>query len=290
MLATPLLVLYSNRIVLRLASSDWLMQSVAMTTIAKRAINTQGHIIIAGYGRSGQNLAHLLEAEHIAYIALDLDPDRVRQAAAAGQNVVFGDAARLQSLTAAGLARARAVVVSYHDTASALRVLEVVRAHAPTVPVIVRTIDDADLERLQTAGAAEVVPEAIEGSLMLASHALALMGVPMRRVIRLARDAREARYGLLRGFFHGADDDEAGEQAQARLASVTIPAHAAAAGRTLGETGVDADGVQVVSLRLSNGRVLPPNRDQRLAAGDTLVLAGLPEPLQAAEEKLTTGA
>jgi len=112
----------------------------------------------------------------------------------------------------------------------------------------------------------------------------------MRRVIRLARDAREARYGLLRGFFHGADDDEAGEQAQARLASVTIPAHAAAAGRTLGETGVDADGVQVVSLRLSNGRVLPPNRDQRLAAGDTLVLAGLPEPLQAAEEKLTTGA
>jgi CPA2 family monovalent cation:H+ antiporter-2 len=164
-----------------------------------------------------------------------------------------------------------------------------VQTHAPRVPVIVRTIDDTDLEALKAAGATEVVPEAIEGSLMLASHALALVGVPMRRVLRLARDAREARYGLLRGFFHGADDDEAGDQQQARLASVTIPANGAAAGRTLGETGVNADGVQVVSLRLSNGRVLPPNPDQRLAAGDTLVLAGMPEPLQAAEEKLTTG-
>jgi CPA2 family monovalent cation:H+ antiporter-2 len=158
------------------------------------------------------------------------------------------------------------------------------------VRVSVRPIDDSDLEALKAAGATEVVPEAIEGSLMLASHALALVGVPMRRVLRLARDAREARYGLLRGFFHGADDDEAGEQQQARLASVTIPANAAVAGRTLRETGVDADGVHVVSLRLSNGRVLPPNPDQRLAAGDTLVLAGMPEPLQAAEEKLTTGA
>jgi CPA2 family monovalent cation:H+ antiporter-2 len=290
MLASPFLILYANRIVMKLASSDWLMQSVALTSIAKRAITAEKHVIICGYGRSGQNLARMLEVERIPFMALDLDPDRVRQAAAAGQNVVFGDAARLSSLMAAGLARASAVVCSYHDTPSALKVLHLVQTHAPRVPVIVRTIDDSDLEVLKAAGATEVVPEAIEGSLMLASHALALVGVPMRRVIRLTREAREARYGLLRGFFHGADDDESGEQSQARLASVTIPANAVAAGLTVAETGVNADGVQVVSLRLSNGRVLPPNPEQRLAAGDTLVLAGLPEPLQAAEEKLTTGA
>jgi len=190
---------------------------------------------------------------------------------------------------AAGLARASAVVVSYHDTPSALKVLHLVQMHAPRVPVVVRTIDDTDLEALRAAGATEVVPEAIEGSLMLAAHALALVGVPMRRVIRLAHDARDARYGLLRGFFHGADDDGAGEQ-QVRLASVTIPANATSGGKTLGETGVEGDGVHVVSLRLSNGHVLQPNLDQRLAAGDTLVLAGMPEPLKAAEEKLTTGA
>jgi CPA2 family monovalent cation:H+ antiporter-2 len=98
-----------------------------------------------------------------------------------------------------------------------------VREHAPAVPVIVRTIDDADLETLRAAGATEVVPEAIEGSLMLASHALALVGVPMRKVIRLTRDARDARYGLLRGYFHGADDDTVEELEQARLQSVTLP-------------------------------------------------------------------
>jgi CPA2 family monovalent cation:H+ antiporter-2 len=286
MLATPFIVMYSNRIVMRLSSTDWLMQSVALTTIAKKSIRTEKHVIICGYGRSGQNLARLLEAEAIPYMALDLDPDRVRQAAAAGQNVVFGDAARLPSLMAAGLARASAVVVTYQDTASALKILRHVREHAATVPVVVRTIDDADLERLRAAGATEVVPEAIEGSLMLASHALALVGVPMRRVIRIAREARDKRYGLLRGYFHGADDDTVEELEQARLLSVNLPPDAPSLGRRLQELALQGLGVQVVSLRRSDGRVVPADGDTALGAGDTLVLSGLPEPLSLAESRL----
>jgi len=286
MLATPFLIMYSNRIVMRLSSSDWLMQSVAMTRIAKRAINTEAHIIIAGYGRSGQNLARLLEHEHIPYMALDLDPDRVRQATAAGQSVVFGDAARLQSLMAAGLARASAVVVSYHDTLSALKILRLVQEHAPKVPVIVRTRDDTDIERLQAAGATGVVPETIEGSLMLASHALALVGVPMRRVIRVVQDQRDARYGLLRGYFHGADDDTVDERQQARLLSVSLPPAAASLGETLESLALHALGVSVVSVRRASGAVTRPDVQLTLAAGDTLVLSGLPEPLALAEGKL----
>jgi CPA2 family monovalent cation:H+ antiporter-2 len=286
MLATPFIVMYSNRIVMRLSASDWLMQSVAMTSIAKRSINAAAHVIIAGYGRSGQNLARILDAEHIPYMALDLDPDRVRQAAAAGQSVVFGDAARLQSLMAAGLARASAVVVSYHDTASALKILRLVQAHAPKVPVIVRTLDDADLEKLRAAGATEVVPEALEGSLMLASHALALVGVPMRRVIRVVQEQRDARYGLLRGYFHGADDDTADELQTARLQSITLPLGAHCVGQTLAQQALHAIGATAVSLRRASGAVSKPDGDTRLAAGDTLVLSGLPEPLALAEEKL----
>ena len=286
MLITPLLIAQSDRIVMRLSSSDWLMQSVAMTSIAKRSMNTEAHVIIAGYGRSGQNLARILDAESIPYMALDLDPDRVRQAAAAGQSVVFGDAARLQSLMAAGLARANAVVVSYHDTASALKILRLVQEHAPQVPVIVRTIDDSDLERLQAAGATEVVPEAIEGSLMLASHALALVGVPMRRVIRVVQDQRAARYGLLRGYFHGADDDTADELGNMRLSSVTLPAVGGCLGQTLGDQALHAVGVSVASVRRASGAVTRPDDDLVLAAGDTLVLSGLPEQLALAEEKL----
>jgi len=222
-------------------------------------------------------------------MALDLDPDRVRQAAAAGQSVVFGDAARLQSLMAAGLARASAVVVSYPDTPSALKILRLVHEHAPKVPVVVRTIDDTDLERLREAGATEVVPEAIEGSLMLASHALVLVGVPMRRVIHMARAARDARYSLLRGYFHGADDSTVEELQQERLLSVTLPAAAAGVGRKLGHLALHAVGVRVVSVRQAAGQVRDADDELPLAVGDTLVLSGLPEPLALAEAKLLGG-
>jgi CPA2 family monovalent cation:H+ antiporter-2 len=286
MLATPFIVMASDRVVMRLVRSDWLMQSVQLTQIAKRSIHAERHVVICGYGRSGQNLARLLDTQQIPYMALDLDPDRVRQAAAAGQSVVFGDAARLQSLRAAGLARASAVVVSYTGTASALKILRLVREHAPTVPVIVRTIDDSDLEVLRAAGAAEVVPEAIEGSLMLASHALALVGVPMRTVLRLTRDARDARYGLLRGYFHGADDDSVEEREHVRLASVTLAPTAGCVGKPLGALALHAVGVTVVSMRLASGAVRDPDERHILAVGDTLVLSGQSQALALAEGKL----
>jgi monovalent cation:H+ antiporter-2, CPA2 family len=230
-----------------------------------------------------------LEREGIPYIALDLDPDRVRQAAAAGDSVVFGDAARLQALAAAGLARASAVVVTYLDVAGAMKVLALTRGHAPQVPVIVRTQDDHELEKLQAAGATEVVPEALEGSLMLASHALALVGVPMRRVIRIVQDQRDARYSLLRGYFHGADDDTVDELEHVRLASVTLQSGAAALGRTLSQLALQALDVRVVSLRRGDGKPADMAEDPPLADGDTLVLSGRPETLAVAEQKLLGG-
>ena len=289
MLATPFIIMQSNRIVMRLVSSEWLQQSLQMTTIARKSINTNKHVIICGYGRCGQNLGHILEREGIQYMALDLDPDRVRQAAAAGDSVVFGDAVRLPALMAAGLARASAVVVTYLDTASALKVLANARAHAPNVPVIVRTVDDHDLEKLRAAGATEVVPEAIEGSLMLASHALALVGVPMRRVIRLVQDQRDARYNLLRGYFRGADDDTINERDEERLTTVTLPLGTNPVGKPLGSLALHAVGVRVVSLRRSTGKTLVADDALVLAGGDTLVLSGRAEALAVAEEKILSG-
>ncbi|WP_157271163.1 monovalent cation:proton antiporter family protein [Azohydromonas aeria] len=290
MLATPFVIMHADRLVMRFSATDWMLQSVQLTTIAKKSMRNEAHVIICGYGRSGQALARLLEAEKVPYMALDLDPDRVRQAAAAGQSVVFGDAARLRSLMAAGLARASAVVVSYHDTPSALKVLHLVQEHAPHVPVVVRTVDDADLEKLRAAGATEVVPEALEGSLMLASHALALAGVPVRRVIRIARDARDARYGLLRGHFHGADDDQTlEERQQARLATVSLPAAAGSVEQPLGDLALHALGVRILSVRRAAGQVVPASDATVLHPGDTLVLSGVPEALALAEDKLLRG-
>ena len=289
MLATPFIILYSNRIVMKLVSSEWLQQSLQMTTIARKSINVNKHVIICGYGRCGQNLARMLEREGIPHMALDLDPDRVRQAAAAGDSVVFGDAARLQALMAAGLARASAVVITYLEVPGAMKVLAHIRAHAPQVPVIVRTQDDHDLEALQQAGATEVVPEAIEGSLMLASHALALVGVPMRRVIRIVQDQRDARYNLLRGYFHGADDHSVDELHQERLSSLTLPLGAKAIGKPVSHFSLQELDVRIVSLRRSGGKVIAIAQDPLMEDGDTLVLSGKAETLVMAEEKLLKG-
>ncbi|MBK7549414.1 MAG: cation:proton antiporter [Rhodoferax sp.] len=289
MLATPFIILYSNRIVMKLVSSEWLQQSLQMTTIARKSINANKHVIICGYGRCGQNLARMLEGEGIPYMALDLDPDRVRQAAAAGDSVVFGDAARLQALMAAGLARASAVVVTYIEVAGAIKVLAHIKAHASHVPVIVRTQDDLNLETLRKAGATEVVPEAIEGSLMLASHALALVGVPMRRVIRIVQEQRDARYNLLRGYFHGADDDTADDLQQDRLASVTLPLSAKSIGKPLSFLALHALNVRVVSIRRLTGKTVNPADDPLFESGDTLVLSGKVETLAVAEQKLLRG-
>jgi CPA2 family monovalent cation:H+ antiporter-2 len=286
MLLTPFIIMASNAIVMKLVASEWLQQSLQMTQIARQSIGTANHVIICGFGRCGQNLGRILESERIPYLALDLDPDRVRQAAAAGHPVVYGDASRVQALVAAGLSRASAVVITYLDVPGALKVLATIRAQAPRVPVVVRTQDDHALERLRAAGATEVVPEAIEGSLMLASHALALVGVPMRRVIRLVQQQRDARYSLLRGYFRGADDADGDDGAQEQLRSLTLVPGVAAIGRTVAQLEAELADVRILSLRRRDGRTLPASPQTPVQDGDTLVLSGPPQALALAEEVL----
>jgi CPA2 family monovalent cation:H+ antiporter-2 len=287
MLAAPFLVQYSDRIAMRFASSEWMLRALQLHQVATRSMATEGHVIICGFGRSGQHLAKMLEQEDIDYVALDLDPDRVREAAAAGDSVVYGDAARRETLIAAGLARAAALVISYNNFNSALRVIHFAHEARPQLPIIVRTQDDADLDRLLKAGATEVVPEIFEGSLMLGSHALVLLGVPLPRVVRRVREARDSRYRLLRGYFHGADDPaEFEDESHERLHSVPIESGAAAVGKTLGALGLKVIGVDVTAVRRRGIRGADPSDDLELLAGDVVVLRGVPEALELAEERL----
>jgi CPA2 family monovalent cation:H+ antiporter-2 len=288
MLAAPFMIQNADRIVMRLSSTEWLRQSLQMTRIATQTIKTSGHVIICGYGRSGQNLARMLEQEGLAYVALDLDPDRVSAAASAGESVVYGDAARREALIAAGLHRAAAIAITYAETPSALKVLHHVHELVPALPVIVRTVDDSDMEKLIAAGATEVIPEIVEGSLMLASHTLVLVGVPMRRVVRRVEEMRDARYSLLRGYFHGADDEEDDyDHEGVRLQSVSLPGNADAVGRTLGDLALDTLGVNVTAIRRHGIRGVEPDPSTRLRADDILVLRGLPDALSKAEQRLS---
>lgn len=287
MAATPFLIQYSERIALRFAASEWLLASLNLTKIAARSMATERHVVICGYGRTGQHLAKMLEQEDIGYVALDLDPDRVREAAAAGDSVVYGDAARRETLVAAGASRAAAMVITYKDTPSALRVIHFAHQVNPRLPVIVRTHDDADLDRLLAAGAEEVVPENFEGSLMLGSHALVLLGVPLARVVKRVRQARDSRYRLLRGYFHGADDPEDFEESShERLHSVPIEPGAAAVGRRIGDLGLELIGTAVTAVRRRGIRGADPGEDMVLQPGDVVVLRGVPEALELAEQRL----
>ena len=291
MLAAPFAIQASDRLALRWSSAEWMLQSLALHRVAAQSLATERHVIVCGYGRTGQRLAHMLEQEHIDVIALDTDPERVRGAAAAGEKVVFGDASRYETLVAAGVARASALVITFADTQLALRILHHVRTLNPALPVIIRTLDDADMDRLIAAGASEVVPETFESSLMLASHALVLLGVPLRRVVRRIRDVREHRYSLMRGFFHGGTDEaeDPDEAREPRLHSVTLATGAGASGRSLGELALDQLGVRVTALRRRELRMISPDPKTALQEGDVIVLLGTPEQLAAAEMRLLQG-
>ncbi|WP_374348262.1 monovalent cation:proton antiporter-2 (CPA2) family protein [Chitinimonas sp.] len=289
MLAAPFMIQQSEAIVRRFIASDWMLQAMRLTQLAARTMATTDHVILCGYGRSGQALARMLRQEDIAFQALDLDPERVKEAAAAGENVSFGDASRREVLMSAGLARARALIVTYDHTPSALKILHVVAEARPDLPVIVRTWDDSDIETLRAAGADEVVAEVMEGSLMLASHAMMLLGVPLSRVLRRIREARESRYNLFRGFFHGASDQNLDEQLQPRLHSLALNAGAVAVGRLLGDLSLGEIGATVKSLRRAGRRIDEPGSEELLQAGDVLVLLGSPDALARAERRVMQG-
>ena len=292
MLALPLILKYAEKIVLYFCASEWEARAIAVHNLAIKTMSTRSHVIICGYGRSGQNLARFLEHEKIAVLALDSDPQRVKQAAAAGDSVMFGDAARKEVLTAAGLARASAVVVSFADTRKALSIMGHVRQLRPEVPVIVRTFDDADIEQLKQGGAAEIVAEVIEGSLMLATQTMLLLGVPLNRVLTRLRQVRGERYKLMRGgFFMGATDaeDPTFDARQPRLHSFMVDSGAACLGKTLAALELDKLGVELTALRRRGMREFTPTAETLLQAGDVLVVAGTPAALAKAEMRLLQG-
>ena len=291
MLAAPFIIQRSDAIVRRFSANEWMMRAMQIHNIAVQSMAANEHVVICGYGRSGQNLARFLEQEKLPVIALDVDPQRIREAAAAGERVVFGDAARREVLIAAGLLRARALVVTYTDTASALRILALVQELRPGLPVVVRTHEDTDIEQLKAAGAAEVVAEIMEGSLMLASTTLMLIGTPLNRVLRRIRETREHHYHLFRGFFRGITDEEDDSEraAHPRLHSVMVTPGAAAIGKTFAQLDLAALQVEVTAVRRRNVRTMEPSPDTVVEEGDVVVMLGTEENVAAAEMKLLQG-
>jgi CPA2 family monovalent cation:H+ antiporter-2 len=291
MVIAPFLVQHNGKLARKLVRSYSRNSNQVIQHIEEASLHLTDHVIICGYGRSGQYLGRFLNEEHIPYIALDIDPARVIEAASAGENVMYGDAARRVVLEAAGGLRAKALIISYADTPAAMKILHMVQENYPKLPVIVRTVDDTNMEALREAGATEVVPEILEGSLMLASHALMLLGVPLNRVVKRIRMFREERYKLFRGYFHGVSDADNLdlEKQQARLHSVIIAAGAFAVGRRLSDMRLEVFNVEVKSVRRPLAKINELDDQAILKEGDVIVLLGLPAGLAYAENAILVG-
>jgi CPA2 family monovalent cation:H+ antiporter-2 len=288
MIAGTFLIRYSHAIALRLAPESARGGDDVPLGMPSDAALLSGHVIICGYGRIGQNVGRFLEEERIPYVALDLDPARVKQAHLAGERVFYADSSERDILEAVGIASARLVVVSHDDVAAALAVLRHVRALRPELPVMVRTRDETHVEALRAAGATEVVPETLEAGLMIATHALLLLEVPLAHVVRRFQRQRSSRYRLLREFFRGGEGlvDNEFDEDEDRMKPVLVPTLGAVVGRTLGELRLD--GVVVTALVRRGKRSLAPSPQARLEAGDAVVLFG-PAPEVAAAERILQG-
>ncbi len=292
MIIAPFLIQNNGKIARALVKSYTRNSSQVVETIGQVGKELSGHVIICGYGRSGQYLGRFLKEENIPFIALDNDSARVNEAAVAGEHVMYGDAGRRLVLEAAGAERAKALIVSYSDTRSSMKVLHVVQERYPNLPVIVRTYDDKDMDAFREAGATEVVPEVLEGSLMLASHALVLLGVPLNRVVKRIRLFREERYKMFKGFFRGISDAdvETSVSRQQRLHSIEINANSFVHGMHLAAIPFEKFKVELKKLRRPNMlEPIAPRPDIQLADGDVLVLLGTNESLVAAEVFLVSG-
>jgi len=287
MIAAPFLIRYNRALV-----AGWLDfhtpqgEEAALSAGPGVAGPPHDHVIICGYGRIGQNIGRFLEEEHIPYVALDLDPQRVKEARIAGEPVYYGDSSERDMLEAVGIGKARLVVVSHEDLAAAYKVLHHAGAMRPGLPVMVRTRDESHVEELRRAGAAEVVPETLEAGLMIASQALLLLNVPLSRVARRIREQRLNRYLLLREFFPGdatfSDDVQA--RVGDRLRAVPLLPGCRAAGCTLAELALER--VVVTALVRRGVRELAPAPETGLAEGDVVVLFGSLSDLDKAESRL----
>ncbi|MBI5006336.1 MAG: cation:proton antiporter [Nitrosomonadales bacterium] len=293
MLVAPFLIQHAEFIVRRLSPEEWMNRAMQMHQIAVSSMASNQHVIICGYGRSGQALAKFLGEEGVSFIALDLDSRRVREASDAGERVVYGDAGKREVLLAAGLLRAKALAITYDDKHSALRILHHVQAARPDLPVVVRTADDTHIAALKQAGAAEVVAEVTEGSVMLASQALLLSGVPLSRVIRHVQESRAKRYSMFSGYLRDTQPaEEAGEDTeslQPRFQNVLLHDGDIAVGKCLKEMKLDELNVEVNAVRRHNVEGSHPAGDMVLRAGDVLVMLGQPVTLEAAEKRLRKG-
>ncbi|ALO42796.1 cation:proton antiporter domain-containing protein [Pseudoalteromonas phenolica] len=253
--------------------------------------NLNGHVLILGYGRVGQTITRFLKPEAIPYVAIERNPLLVQEAQNAGEPVLFGHAAQNTILKSAKVEQAKLVIVTMSDFEQNQPVIDAIKRVAPGVSIIVRATDDIHLEDFKKMGVAEVVPEALEASLMLISHVLHMSGVPMRRILRRVSQERENRYEFLHGFFTDGSVEQNSEPLERLeyLHAIALPEAAFAVDKQIGHLNLNKQRVVITALRRDGQEIESPDDDVVLQANDILLLKGKPRRVERAEQFLLEG-
>ena len=286
MVLAPVLIRRNGDIAKRVSHSYRQDRAAQSRHLAEEAQKLEGHVIVSGFGRIGQNLSLFLKQEGIPYVAVDIDPALIREAWEAGEPVFFGDATHPETLENAGLSRARALVLAFDEFHAAERIIRSARSLNRRIPVIVRAHDDAHLEALESAGATHVVPETVESSLILATRLLHSLDVDLDEIARIVEKARTDHYRRLRGYFHGEEVTEMEALDRFRLHTVVLPPQAYAIDQPIAALALGTLGVQVVTVRRAGICGDEPDARMVLRSGDALILQGSQDALDAAEARL----
>jgi CPA2 family monovalent cation:H+ antiporter-2 len=196
LVATPFLVQVSPKIASYLARRAEAAASEASTDDS----GPGGHVALVGFGLTGRNLARVLAARNIPYIAVEANAASVRDANARNEPVLYGDATRVSILDRIGVRRAGLVVVSINDRIATREVVSLARSLAPRVPILVRTHHILDVDELQSKGATRVVVEEFESTLELVGETLRAFGVPDESIARFSAELRTEGYEFLREY------------------------------------------------------------------------------------------
>ncbi|WGZ89837.1 MAG: cation:proton antiporter [Candidatus Thiocaldithrix dubininis] len=290
MAISPLIIRYNDKITKLLFGDSYLKQQrrdAHAFGLAVQAVDD--HVILCGYRRMGQNIGHFLQEQGIPYIALELDPKIVNEAWEAGDNVYYADATRPEILGAAGLYRARLIVITVADVEIAKRIVEAARKKRGSIPILVRTRDDTHMQELEELGATDVLPETLEATVMIVERLLGRLGLSPDEMFRMVEKVRADGYQTLRSYFHGDKPKPSPKKGESFLQTYSIRESDYAVGKTIEELHLDRVQVNIKALRRGEIRGEHPAASMRLEALDILILEGKADHFKEVEQLLRHG-
>jgi monovalent cation:H+ antiporter-2, CPA2 family len=255
---------------------------------AGAAAGPTGHVVIVGYGVTGQLLAQALLTCGVQSVSLELNADTVRRARERGAAVYYGDATSAEALHHAHLDQARALVLVINDPSAAQRVIDTAKLVAPAVPVLLRTHFLAEKPALLALGATDVVAEEVEGAVELLVRLMRWLQLPRNVIEQRVREARESTQTSERKLtIPRRSLSEVQALADLKLESLVVLEGAPSVGQSAVSLNLRRQtGALMIALQRGATLLEQPDPTQPFQVGDVLYLVGSSASVRAASQLL----